>query len=199
MNRAAKAPRRAEGNRSFLRPKTSLCGPEAPFRFVLNRLPGRLSGRLPSIRRCFAPDFFLHPVPYASVRPDSPCSPCSVRSSGFGPLRSRLVCLPEVRLRLVSFAPSRLIPDCAPFRSPCLQPVYGFFRPVCRISLLPRSVCGLPRASRLIASRSVPSPLSRPVSFALPCLALVRFFSPVRSSCKKVSKKLESRKNSIYL
>lgn len=168
MNRAAKAPRRAEGNRSFLRPKTSLCGPEAPFRFVLNRLPGRLPGRLPSIRRCFAPDFFLHPVPYASVRPDSarfdrawfaclrsvcglfrsPCSSCSVRSSGFGPLRSCLVCLLEVRLRLV--------------------------------------LC-------------VPSPLSRPVSFALPCLALVRFFSPVRSSCKKASKKLESRKNSIYL
>lgn len=182
-----KHPAAPKGNRSFLRPKTSLCGPEAPFRFVLNRLPGRLSGRLPSIRRCFAPDFF-----FAS-------GPVCVRSSGFAPLRSHLVCLPEVRLRPVSFAPSRLIPDCAPFRSPCLQPVYGFFRPVCRISLLPRSVCGLPRASRLIASRSVPSPLSRPVSFALPCLALVRFFSPVRSSCKKASKKLESRKNSIYL
>lgn len=110
-----KHPAAPKGNRSFLRPKTSLCGPEAPFRFVLNRLPDRLPdrlpGRLPSIRRCFAPDFFcirsrmrpfvrIRPVLLAlSVRPDS----ARFDRAWFACLRS--VCgLSVSRPRSVSFA-----------------------------------------------------------------------------------------------
>ena len=164
-----KHPAAPKGNRSFLRPKTSLCGPEAPFRFVLNRLPDRLPGRLPSIRRCFAPDFFLHPVPYASVRPDSARSD----RAWFACLRS--VCgLSVSRPRSVSFA-----------------------LPAARLRLFSSGLSHLASATvRLRLAPCVPSPLSRPVSFALLCLALVRFFSP---PLKKAGEYLESRKNSIYL
>ena len=158
----------------FLCPKTSLCGPEAPFSFVLNRLPDPL----PGIRRCFAPDFFLHPVPYASVRPDS------ARSD-----RAWFACLRSV---------------CGLFRSPRPVPSHpglrsvSFALPAARLRLFSSGLSHLASATvRLRLAPCVPSPLSRPVSFALPCLARSGFSPP--PPLKKAGECLESRKNSIYL